>query len=251
MKASFPCEPVTDRQEQERDGRNLFHAECVNSSDTGIDVNPVLAMHVAVHTSNGCQQRRPSIIPLAMLEPRTTLTALPLELIDHILAFLSWPTDIHSLLLVNKFLSPISERNLYRHIGDLPARRAVRLLLSLANAPATRCALVKSLSLNFSDNRVLFALELLIAKVLRLLPRLRSLNVEVSIHENRYRALAWIFPRDTPFRLRSFATSIRSVSFPHPFLPFSSPRVTLSELTMLWQARPRSSNLPRVSTRDP
>lgn len=167
-----------------------------------------------------------------MFNHHTTLTTLPLELIDHILAFLTWPSDFHSLLFANKFLSPIAERILYRNIGDLPARRAVRLLLSLANAPATRCALVKSLSLDFSDNRVLFALELLIAKVLRLLPRLRTLNVEVSIHENRHRALAWIFPRDAPFRLLSFATSIRSVSFPRGafsfFLFFASLRVMLT-----------------------
>ena len=154
-----------------------------------------------------------STITSPMFNHPTTLTTIPLELIDHTLSFLSWPNDLHSLLFVNKFLYPIAERTLYRNIGDLPAQRAVRLLLSLANAPAARCALVKSLSLDFSDNRVLFALELLIARVLRLLPRLRSLNVEVSIHENRHRALAWIFPRDAPFRLLSFATSIRPVSF--------------------------------------
>jgi hypothetical protein len=74
--------------------------------------------------------------------------------------------------------------------------------------------------------------------VLRLLPRLRSLNLEVSIHENRHRALAWIFPRDTPFRLLSFATSIRSVSFPRGgcFLSFSfsSLPVMLTGFAMLW-----------------
>ena len=149
-----------------------------------------------------------------MFKHHSLLTTLPLELIDHILLFLSWPTDLHSLLFVNRFLNPIAKRILYRNIGDLPAQRAVRLLLSLANAPPSRCALVRSLLLDFSDNRVLFALELLIAKVLKLLPRLRSLNVEVSVYENR-RALAWMFPRDAPFRLSSFATSIRSLSFPH------------------------------------
>ena len=152
-----------------------------------------------------------------MFNHPTTLTTIPLELIDHTLSFLSWPNDLHSILFVNKFLNPIAERTLYRNIGDLPAQRAVRLLLSLANAPTARCTLVKTLSLDFSDNRVLFALELLIARVLRLLPRLRSLNVEVSIHENRHRALAWIFPRDAPFRLLSFATSIRFLSFLHLF----------------------------------
>ena len=159
------------------------------------------------------------VLAFIMFKHHSRLTTLPLELIDHILLFLSWPADLRSFLFVNKFLNPIAERILYRNIGDLPAKRAVRLLLSLANAPATRCALVKNLSLDFSDNRVLFALELLIAKVLKLLPRLRSLNVEVSIYENRHRALAWIFPRDAPFRLDSFATSIRSLSFPHVHFP--------------------------------
>jgi hypothetical protein len=143
------------------------------------------------------------------MNKRPTLMALPLELIDHILTFLLWPHDVHPLLLASKSLNPIAERILYRNIGELPARRAVRLLLSLANAPTTRCELIKTLSLDFIENRVLFALELLMAKVLKRLPRLRSLSVEVSVHENRHRALAWIFPRDAPFRLRSFATSIR------------------------------------------
>ena len=129
---------------------------------------------------------------------RPTLMALSLELIDHILTFLLWPHDVHPLLLVSKSLNPIAERILYRNIGELPARRAVRLSLSLANATATRCELIKSLSLDFIENRVLFALELLMAKVLKRLPQLRSLSVEVSVHENRHRALAWIFPRDAP-----------------------------------------------------
>jgi hypothetical protein len=145
------------------------------------------------------------------MNKRVTLMNLPLELIDHTLTFLSWPNELPPLLLVNTSLNPIAERILYRNISDLPAPRAVRLLLSLVNASAARCELVKSLALDFSDNRVLFALELLIAKVLRRLPRLRALNLEVSIHENRHRALAWIFPRDAPFRLTSFTTSIRCV----------------------------------------
>jgi hypothetical protein len=142
---------------------------------------------------------------------RGSLTILPLELINHILSFLSWPSDLYPLLLINKCLNPVAERVLYCNIGDLSAPRAVRLLLSLVNASAARRELVKALAVDFSDNRVLFALELLIYKVLRQLPRLRALSVEVSIHENRHRPLAWIFPRDAPFRLRSFATSIRCV----------------------------------------
>jgi hypothetical protein len=142
----------------------------------------------------------------------TTLTTL--KSIDQIFSFLSWPNHLYPLLFVDRFLSPIAERILYRNIGDLPAPRAVRLLLSPVKAPAARRQLVKGLSLNFTDNRVFFVLELLMAKVLRLLSRLRTLNVEVSVHESRHRALAWIFPRDAPFRLRSFATSIGQVSCP-------------------------------------
>jgi hypothetical protein len=41
------------------------------------------------------------------------------------------------------------------------------IALTLANAPAERYGLVKSLSLDLSDNRVVFAFKLLIAKVLR------------------------------------------------------------------------------------
>ena len=138
-------------------------------------------------------------------------TNIPMELLDHILSFLSWPFDLHPLLLVNKRLSSLAERALYSNLGELPAQRSVRLLLSLTNAPVARRELVKALRVNFTENRVLFALEVLIAKVLCLLPRLHTLIVEVSVRESKHRALAWIFPRDAPFRLRSFETSIRCV----------------------------------------
>jgi hypothetical protein len=151
-----------------------------------------------------------------MTVKRGSLTSLPIELLDHILSFLPWPGHFYPLLFINKYLNVIAERVLYRNIGDLSAPRAVRLLLSLVNASAARCELVKALAVDFSDNKVLFALELLIYKVLRQLPRLRALSVEVSTYENRHRPLAWIFPRDASFRLRSFATSIRYVYHLHP-----------------------------------
>ncbi|KAI9455668.1 hypothetical protein BJY52DRAFT_1279064, partial [Lactarius psammicola] len=186
----------------------------------------------------------------------SALVALPLKLIDHILSFLSWPFDLHPLLLVNQHLSSITERVLYRDIGDLPARRSVRLLLSLASAPAARRDLVKALKVNFTENRVLFALELLIAKVLGLLPHLRVLNVEVSIHENRHRALAWIFPRDAPFQLRSFSTSIRLDPDLAAFLELQPeirelslrgmPACTSSPFTLQRSALPRLENFRSV-----
>ena len=87
----------------------------------------------------------------------------------------------------------------------------MRLLLSPANAPAIRGEIIKSLSLDFIGNRVLFRPELLIARVLRQLPRLRSLSVEASIHENRIVPSHGYspFPRDALFWLSPFATSIK------------------------------------------
>ena len=162
------------------------------------------------------------------------LTTLPLELIDHILSFLPWPFDLHSLLLVNQRLSPIAERALYRNLDELPPQRSVRLLLSLVNAPAARREFVKALKVNFTENMMLFALERLIAKVLGLLPRLRTLIVEVS---NENCALARIFPLDAPFRLRSFDTSIRYAwLFCSPlFLRERTLKVLLSDLIRTWQ----------------
>ena len=57
------------------------------------------------------------------------ITTIPLELIDH---------TLDSLLFFTKFLNSIAERTLYCNFSDLPAQRAVPLLLSLAKAPAAR-----------------------------------------------------------------------------------------------------------------
>jgi hypothetical protein len=73
---------------------------------------------------------------------------------------------------------------------------------------------------DLSDARMLFPLELIIAKVLELLPRLRSFSVEVSIHENRHRALAWIYPKDAHFRLLPSQLPSGLSLFPSFVLPF-------------------------------
>ena len=70
------------------------------------------------------------------------------------------------------------------------------------NVPAARHKLIKALKVHLTENRVFFALELLIAKVLGSLPRLRTRDVGVSVHENKHRTLAWIIPWDTPFTFR-------------------------------------------------
>ena len=85
------------------------------------------------HTANpdGCND--------TAMSKRAIRMAFPSELIDHRLTFLHWPHDLHPLLLVSKFCNPIAKHILRCNIGDLPAWRAMRLLLSLANGPATRC----------------------------------------------------------------------------------------------------------------
>src|SRR5260221_4476501 len=50
--------------------------------------------------------------------------ALPLELIKHTLTFLSWPYDLHP-LLVSKSLDPIARLILYCNTHDLPAWHTV------------------------------------------------------------------------------------------------------------------------------
>ena len=66
---------------------------------------------------------------MALLK-RATLMTLPLELIDHILTFLSWPNNLHPLLLVSNSLNPVAERILPQHRGTPGATRRAALALA-------------------------------------------------------------------------------------------------------------------------
>ncbi len=80
----------------------------------------------------------------------------------------------------------------------------MRLLLSLASAAAARHEVVKALAVNFSDNKALFALELLIANVPGLLKHLRALSVDSPWRCPSTRtdiALSSGLPTDAPVRL--------------------------------------------------
>ena len=106
------------------------------------------------------------------------------------LTFLSWPHDLHSLLLVRKSLGPVSERVLYRNISDLPASRAMsESLMGLVVARECLCDAVRArqepfavLLLDYIEDRARFALELLIA---RLLGRLLACRV-CTLSARRY-----------------------------------------------------------------
>ena len=82
--------------------------------------------------------------------------------------------------------------------SELPAQCSVCLLLLLANALMAWHKLIKVLKVNFMENGVLFALKLLIAKVLGSLLHLHMLSMEVAVHENKHCMLAWIFLQDVP-----------------------------------------------------
>ena len=161
------------------------------------------------------------------------------------LTFLSWQHDLHLPSLVRKSLDRIAERVLYRDISDLPASRAMRLLLSLANVPATPCELVSQGPLaGFHQKQSSVRARVAHSQGAHAtagLPRLRSLRVEVSVRENRHCTIMWIFPRDALFRLRSFATSIRYVLY----------HVVHQSAVIEWELddRPRFGRIPCPSQR--
>ncbi|KAI0298197.1 hypothetical protein BC826DRAFT_967393 [Russula brevipes] len=78
-----------------------------------------------------------------------------MESIDQILSFLSSHNDLYPPSSSTNSSAPSSSEYYTATlvITDLPAPRAVRLLLSLAKAHAARLKLVKGPSLIFSDNR--------------------------------------------------------------------------------------------------
>ncbi|KAI0262046.1 hypothetical protein BC834DRAFT_829462 [Gloeopeniophorella convolvens] len=133
---------------------------------------------------------------------------LPLELIDETLSHLPWPNGLYHLLFVNRRLGAIAQRALYSDVQTLSGRKTVLLLLSLLHASAPRRELVRSLQLDLTGNSVLPSLERLISRVLKLLPCLRTLSVELVPYGGRHRSNSWILPQDAPFHLCSLSTCL-------------------------------------------
>jgi len=147
-----------------------------------------------------------------------SLMICPLEPIDHIYADISFlDARPASAIPRQKISRPHRRTRLISQHQRPPASRAMQLLLSLANVPATRCELVSQGPLaGFHQKQSSVRARVAHSQGAHAtagLPRLRSLRVEVSVHANRHRTIMWIFPREAPFWLRSFATSIRYVLY--------------------------------------
>ncbi|KAI0065176.1 hypothetical protein BV25DRAFT_1822292 [Artomyces pyxidatus] len=134
--------------------------------------------------------------------------SLPPELLSHIASYLQWPEDFPAFLLVNSHFHAIATRTLY-HTVYVNSARAVRLLRSIDVPGDRRHNLITSLTLNFTKNRVLKQLDLLVQRVLPHLKKLKALTFEVSSYDSAWRGQAWVFPLDAPFHLRSLTTSAR------------------------------------------
>jgi len=173
---------------------------------------------------------------------RGTLMTLPLELIDHIYADISFlaarPPSAAPLQKIPQphgrmCLIPQHQRLLrFSRDGTLVLARECPFDMVRARQEPLGWFHRKQ-----SPNRFRVA-HSQAAQVPGVLPHLRSRSVEVSVLENRHRTVAWTLPWDVPFWLRSFTTCIRYVLY-HP-VPNSA--------YIEW-ARPRFGHIPCPSRR--
>ncbi|KAJ2994582.1 hypothetical protein NUW54_g7527 [Trametes sanguinea] len=117
------------------------------------------------------------------------LMAFPVEIQDCIFQEL----EVHELpivLRVNSHFNAIATRILYRIIPELPIRRCIACLKVLCSNPAN-AALVRKLSIDWSNHRVVANLFRLLRDTLTHLTSLRHLSIELSPQDNHY-SLAWV-----------------------------------------------------------
>ncbi|KAI1789905.1 hypothetical protein LXA43DRAFT_974021 [Ganoderma leucocontextum] len=131
--------------------------------------------------------------------------ALPVEILDCIFQELD-PHHLPPLLRANHDFHTIGTRILYRIIPEMPISRCIHCLKALCRSP-TNAALVRKLSIDWSQHRVVSNLFRLLRDALTHLTSIRHLSVELSPHDNHY-GLAWVLAGVcTP--LKTLGTSIR------------------------------------------
>jgi len=148
---------------------------------------------------------------------RVTLKTLPLELTDHIYADISFlAARPPSAAPLQKIPQPHGRMCLIpQHQRLLRLSRDGTLVLARECPFDMVRARQEPLGLfhrKQSPDRARVA-HIQAAQVPPVLPHLRSRSVEVSVLENRHPTVAWTFPWDAPFWLRSFATCIRYVLY--------------------------------------
>ncbi|KAI0739614.1 hypothetical protein C8Q80DRAFT_1111995 [Daedaleopsis nitida] len=136
------------------------------------------------------------------------LLAFPVEILDYIFQEMEY-TDLPPVLRVNHDFYTIAARILYRIIDLLPTtrvERSIACLKSLRNHP-TNALLVRKLSIDWSNHRILANSFRLLRDTLTLLTNLRHLSIELSPKDNQF-SLAWVL-HGLRSRLKTLGTSIR------------------------------------------
>ena len=130
---------------------------------------------------------------------------LPVEILDCIFQELE-PQDLPPILRANHDFHILGTRILYRIIPELPIKRCIQCLKSLSTSP-TNAALVRKLSIDWSQHRIISNLFRLLYEVLKHLTSIRHLSVELSPHDNHH-GLAWVLT-GLRAQLKTLGTSIR------------------------------------------
>lgn len=117
------------------------------------------------------------------------LLSFPVEILEYVFQELDY-IHLPPVLRVNSYFNEIAARILYRIIPELPADRCVACLKVLCRAPAY-AVIVRKLSIDWSQRRVVANLFRLLHDTLTHLTSLRHLSIELSPQDNQY-SLAWV-----------------------------------------------------------
>ncbi|RDX50776.1 hypothetical protein OH76DRAFT_441857 [Lentinus brumalis] len=133
------------------------------------------------------------------------LLAFPVEILDFIFQELEY-NHLPPIIRVNTLFHTIATRILYRVIPELPLARCIKCLKVLCSTPAN-AVLVRKLSIDWAQHRVVSNLFRLLRDTLTHLTNLRHLSIELSPQDNHY-GLAWVLD-GLRSQLKTLGTSIR------------------------------------------
>lgn len=130
---------------------------------------------------------------------------LPPEMLELVLGHLP-RDDLVATLTTSAVLHHVAARVLYRALVEIPPKRALRLVQTLARNDVYP-ALVRRLDLDWTENILTANLLRLLHRALQRLHHLSHLALEFSLSDNAA-PIAWIL-QNAPFSLRAFTTSMR------------------------------------------
>ncbi|KAI0699496.1 hypothetical protein C8T65DRAFT_300442 [Cerioporus squamosus] len=133
------------------------------------------------------------------------LLAFPVEILDFIFQELEY-NQLPPVIRVNTLFQAIATRMLYRNIPDMSMARCIGCLKVLCSTPAN-AVLVRKLSIDWSQHRVVSNLFRLLRDTFTHLSNLRHLSIELSPQDNHY-GLAWVLG-GLRSQLKTLGTSFR------------------------------------------